>query len=31
MLLKHPEVIKKGRAIDMSDVLADPVIQFHQK
>jgi hypothetical protein len=31
MLQKHPEVIKKGRAIDMSDVLADPVIQFHQK
>lgn len=31
MLQKHPEVIKKGRAIDMSDVLDDPVIQFHQK
>lgn len=31
MLHKHPEVLKKGRAIDMSDVLADPVIQFHQK
>lgn len=31
MLQKHPEVLKKGRAIDMSDVLADPVIQFHQK
>lgn len=31
MLLKHPQVIKKGRAIDMSDVLSDPVIQFHQK
>jgi stearoyl-CoA desaturase (delta-9 desaturase) len=31
MLLKHPQVLKKGRAIDMSDVLADPVIQFHQK
>ncbi|CAO1431787.1 unnamed protein product [Diamesa tonsa] len=31
MLNKHPEVIKKGRAIDMSDVLNDPVIKFHQK
>ncbi|KAL7016939.1 hypothetical protein ACKWTF_010206 [Chironomus riparius] len=31
MLQKHPQVLKKGRAIDMSDVLADPVIQFHQK
>lgn len=31
MLQKHPLVLKKGKAIDMSDVLADPVIQFHQK
>lgn len=31
MLHKHPEVLKKGRAIDMSDILEDPVIQFHQK
>nr|XP_029722931.1 stearoyl-CoA desaturase 5-like [Aedes albopictus]XP_029733144.1 stearoyl-CoA desaturase 5-like [Aedes albopictus] len=31
MLRKHPECIKKGRLIDMSDVLADPVIQFHEK
>lgn len=31
MMLKHPEVIKKGRQMDMSDILADPVVQFHQK
>ncbi|XP_063706932.1 acyl-CoA Delta(11) desaturase-like [Culicoides brevitarsis] len=31
MLYKHPEVIKKGNSIDLSDILADPVIQFHQK
>lgn len=31
MLKKHPEVIKKGNQIDMSDVLSDPVVQFHQK
>ncbi|EGK96646.1 AGAP013071-PA [Anopheles gambiae str. PEST] len=31
LIRKHPECIKKGRLIDMSDVLADPVIQFHQR
>lgn len=31
MLRKHPEVIKKGRIIDMSDILSDPVVQFQQK
>ncbi|XP_037956473.1 acyl-CoA Delta(11) desaturase [Teleopsis dalmanni] len=31
MMLKHPEVLRRGRQIDMSDVLADPVVQFHQK
>ncbi|XP_058812887.1 stearoyl-CoA desaturase 5-like [Topomyia yanbarensis] len=31
MLRKHPECIKKGRLIDMTDVMADPVIRFHQK
>lgn len=31
MLHKHPEVIKKGRVIDMTDILADPVVQFQQK
>ncbi|GFT59100.1 stearoyl-CoA desaturase 5 [Nephila pilipes] len=28
---KHPEVIKKGKAIDLSDLMADPVVRFHRK
>ncbi|KAG8184340.1 hypothetical protein JTE90_005358 [Oedothorax gibbosus] len=28
---KHPEVIRKGKAIDTSDLLADPVVRFHKK
>ncbi|XP_049530775.1 acyl-CoA Delta-9 desaturase-like [Anopheles darlingi] len=31
MLRKHPECIKKGRLIDMSDIVSDPVVQFHHK
>lgn len=31
MMLKHPDVMRRGRQIDMSDILADPVVQFHQK
>ncbi|XP_062535970.1 stearoyl-CoA desaturase 5 isoform X3 [Armigeres subalbatus] len=31
MLRKHPECIKKGRLIDMSDITSDPVVQFHHK
>ncbi|XP_017142525.1 acyl-CoA Delta(11) desaturase isoform X1 [Drosophila miranda] len=31
MMLKHPDVLRRGRQIDMSDVLADPVVRFHQK
>ncbi|XP_017873845.1 PREDICTED: acyl-CoA Delta(11) desaturase [Drosophila arizonae] len=31
MMLKHPEVLRRGRQIDMSDIVSDPVIQFHQK
>ncbi|XP_055848152.1 acyl-CoA Delta-9 desaturase isoform X3 [Episyrphus balteatus] len=31
MMLKHPEVLRRGRQLDMSDVLSDPVVQFHQK
>ncbi|ALC47547.1 CG9747, partial [Drosophila busckii] len=31
MMLKHPEVLRRGRQIDMSDILADPVVRFHQK
>lgn len=31
MMNKHPEVLRKGKTMDMSDILSDPVIQFHQK
>lgn len=31
MMHKHPEVLRKGRLLDMSDILADPVVRFHQK
>ncbi|XP_067619751.1 acyl-CoA Delta-9 desaturase [Eurosta solidaginis] len=31
MMLKHPEVLRRGRQLDMSDVMSDPVVQFHQK
>ncbi|XP_043272717.1 acyl-CoA Delta-9 desaturase-like [Venturia canescens] len=31
MMKKHPEVLRRGRMIDMSDVLADPVVRFSQK
>ncbi|XP_029722928.2 acyl-CoA Delta(11) desaturase isoform X2 [Aedes albopictus] len=31
MLRKHPECIKKGRLIDMTDITSDPVVQFHHK
>lgn len=29
MLRKHPECIKKGRLIDMTDITSDPVVRFH--
>lgn len=31
MMRKHPEVLRRGKEVDMSDVMADPVVQFHQK
>lgn len=31
MCRKHPQVIEKGRKIDMSDVMADPLVKFHEK
>ena len=31
MVKKHPDVITKGRKIDMSDILADPVVVFSEK
>ncbi|XP_054265594.1 acyl-CoA Delta-9 desaturase-like [Macrosteles quadrilineatus] len=31
MLRKHPDVIEKGKTIDMSDLLQDPVLVFQRK
>lgn len=31
MMKRSPEVLRRGREIDMTDVMADPVVQFHQK
>ncbi|UYV81168.1 SCD [Cordylochernes scorpioides] len=31
MCRKHPEVLARGKEIDMSDVLADPVVRFQRK
>lgn len=31
MMKKHPHVISEGNKIDMSDVVNDPVVQFHTR
>ena len=31
MQKKHPEVLRQGRKVDLSDVLSDPVVQWHEK
>ncbi|PSN55142.1 Acyl-CoA Delta(11) desaturase, partial [Blattella germanica] len=31
MQKKHPEVIRRGREVDMSDVTSDPVVAFQEK
>ncbi|UYV77580.1 SCD [Cordylochernes scorpioides] len=31
MCKKHPDVIEKGKTIDMSDILADPVVRFQRR
>ena len=31
MINKHPEVKRKGSTIDLSDLLADPVVRFQKK
>ena len=28
---KHPDVIEKGKGLDISDLLADPVLMFQRK
>ncbi|OWR43604.1 putative fatty acid desaturase [Danaus plexippus plexippus] len=31
MMKKHPDVVKEGKKIDMSDILEDPLVRFHTK
>lgn len=31
LLFQHPDVMIKGRTVDMSDIEADPVVQFQRK
>ncbi|KAJ8730845.1 hypothetical protein PYW08_002258 [Mythimna loreyi] len=31
MMKKHPDVLKQGAKVDMSDILNDPLIQFHTR
>lgn len=31
MVRKHPDVTKKGKTIDMSDLKADPIVMFQYK
>jgi len=31
MMRKHPEVIAKGKNIDISDLETDPIVMFHTK
>ncbi|KAL3279048.1 hypothetical protein HHI36_016563 [Cryptolaemus montrouzieri] len=31
MMKKHPEVLRKGKTVDCSDLLEDPVVRFHLK
>ena len=31
MMKKHPEVIRKGKGVDMSDLEANPIIMFQKK
>jgi stearoyl-CoA desaturase (delta-9 desaturase) len=31
MVRKHPDVIAKGKTIDLSDLEADPIVRFHEK
>lgn len=31
LVRKHPEVIRKGRQINMEDLMQDPVVRFQRK
>lgn len=31
MMKRQPEVIRKGRTVDISDLFEDPLVAFHQR
>ena len=31
MVKKHPEVFRRGKTVDMSDLLADPIVRFQRR
>ena len=31
MVRKHPEVIRKGKTVDLSDLKADPIVMFQRR
>lgn len=31
MVRKHPEVIRKGKTVDLSDLKADPIVMFQRQ
>lgn len=31
LVKKHPDVIAKGKNVDMSDIKADPIVMFQKK
>lgn len=31
MMKKHPDVIKKGSTLDMTDVMNDPIVRFQRR
>lgn len=31
MMHKHPEVVRKGKMLNLDDIMEDPVVRFHQR
>lgn len=31
MMKRHPEVIRKGKTVDISDLFEDPIVAFHER
>jgi len=31
MMKKHPEVTRRGKTVDMSDIMNDPLLSFHSR